>query len=81
MVAPDPRAFPLHKLWLSRQPDREPIKRKSDMEQALAVGVLVLHYPPYLKFAPEELKMFTKFLMTAAAVALKARELPPGNES
>ena len=42
MVAPDPRAFALHKLWLSRQADREPIKRKRDRDQAIAVCRLVL---------------------------------------
>jgi hypothetical protein len=81
MVTPDPRAFALHKLWLSRQTDREPIKRKRDKEQALAVGLLVLHYLPHLKFTPEELKMFPKSVMTAAAEALKASELPPGYKS
>ncbi len=48
----------LHKLWLSRQADREPIKRKRDKEQALAVCMLVLHYLPHLQFAPDELRMF-----------------------
>ena len=34
----DPRAFALHKLWLSKQSDREPIKRRRDLEQAKAVA-------------------------------------------
>ena len=81
MVVPDPRAFALHKLWLSRQADREPIKRKRDKEQALAVCLLVLHYLPHLAFTSEELKMFPKSVVTAAAEALKASELPPGYKS
>jgi hypothetical protein len=81
MAVPDPRAFALHKLWLSRQTDREPIKRKRDKEQALAVGLPVLHYLPHLAFTPEELKMFPKSVITAAAEALKASELPPGYQS
>ena len=78
MVVPDPRAFALHKLWLSRQTDREPIKRRRDKEQALAVCMLVLHYLPHLQFAPDELRMFPKSAVTAAAEAIKASELPPG---
>ena len=78
MVVPDPRAFALHKLWLSLQSDREPIKRKRDKEQALAVCLLVLHYLPHLAFRSEELKMFPKSVVRAAAEALKASDLPPG---
>lgn len=33
----DPRAFALHKFWMSRRPDREPVKRKRDAAQAKAV--------------------------------------------
>jgi hypothetical protein len=78
MVVPDPRAFALHKLWLSRQTDREPIKRKRDKEQALSVCMLILHYLPHLQFAPAELKMFPKSVVTAAAKAIKTLDLPPG---
>jgi hypothetical protein len=81
MVVPDPRAFALHKLWLSRQDDREPIKRKRDKEQALAVCMLVLHYLPHLPFASDELRMFPKSVVAAAAEALKASDLPPGYNS
>lgn len=77
MVAPDPRAFALHKLWLSRQDDREPIKRRRDKEQALAVCRLVLHYLPHLQFSPAELRMFPKTVVTAAAEAIEASGLPP----
>jgi hypothetical protein len=78
MVVPDPRAFALHKLWLSRQADREPIKRRRDKEQAIAVCRLILHYLPHLPFAPAELRMFPKSVVTAAAEAIKASNLPPG---
>jgi hypothetical protein len=78
MVAPDPRAFALHKLWLSRQPDREPIKRKRDRDQAIAVCRLVLQYLPNLRFEPAELKMFPKSIVSAAAAAIAGAELPPG---
>jgi len=34
----DPRAFALHKLWVSRQPLRDALKRKRDVAQAKAVA-------------------------------------------
>jgi hypothetical protein len=33
----DPRAFALHKYWVSRRDDREPLKRGRDLSQAKAV--------------------------------------------
>ena len=76
MVAPDPRAFALHKLWLSRQADRESIKRKRDRDQAFAVCRLVLQYLPHLAFQPAELKMLPKSVVSAAAAAIADSELP-----
>jgi len=76
MVAPDPRAFALHKLWLGRQADREPIKRKRDSDQAIAVCALVLQYLPHLPFQPTELKMFPKSVVSAAAAVIAEAELP-----
>lgn len=49
IVAPDPRWFALHKLWLSAQAKRDPLKRRKDRAQGL--GVLdaarqgMPHYP------------------------------------
>ena len=37
IVAPDPRWFALQKLWLSQKPDRNPLKRRKDERQGLAV--------------------------------------------
>lgn len=34
----DPRVYALHKLWMSKQQSREPIKRKRDMGQAKSVA-------------------------------------------
>jgi hypothetical protein len=78
LVASDPRAFALHKLWLSRQTDREPIKRRRDREQAIAVCRLVLQYLPHLRFQSEELRMFPKSVVAAATKAMADEELPPG---
>jgi len=43
-VVPDPRVFALHKLWLSLQPDRSPLKRKRDFRQGSAVGQIAIEY-------------------------------------
>lgn len=43
---PDPRAFALHKAWLSGQPDREPIKKPRDLEQAKAMIEVIKKYLP-----------------------------------
>ena len=40
LITIDPRAFALHKLWVSRQPDRDPLKRPRDRAQARAASAL-----------------------------------------
>ena len=37
IVAPDPRWFALHKLWLGAQPKRDPLKRRKDSVQGAAL--------------------------------------------
>ena len=44
IVAIDPRAFALHKLWLSSRPDREPIKKARDQEQAKVAAIIASRY-------------------------------------
>ena len=39
--AADPRWWAAHKLWLSREPDREPLRRQRDRDQGLAVVQLL----------------------------------------
>ena len=48
--APDPRAFALHKAWLSSLPTREPIKKPRDLAQAHAVAQLVQSEMPQFPF-------------------------------
>ena len=61
-VVPDPRVFALHKLWVSIQPTRDPIKRKRDFRQGEAVAQLALDYlnlsfdDAPIKALPAELK-------------------------
>lgn len=49
IVAPDPRWFALHKLWMSEQSKRNPLKRPKDRAQGLAllatVASAMAHYP------------------------------------
>ena len=40
----DPRAFALHKVWVSERPDREPVKRARDRAQAQEAGWIAKHY-------------------------------------
>lgn len=55
IVAPDPRWFALHKLWLSAQAKRNPAKRGKDRAQGLgvldAVAEAMPHYPLDAAFA------------------------------
>ncbi len=37
IVAPDPRWFALHKLWMAAQPKRNPLKRTKDRKQGIAL--------------------------------------------
>jgi hypothetical protein len=50
MLVPDPRAFALHKAWLSGLATREPIKKTRDLDQAKAVAKLVQDEMPHLPF-------------------------------
>lgn len=47
---PDPRAFALHKAWLSQQLTHEPLKKPRDLAQARVVAQLVREYMPHLSF-------------------------------
>ena len=50
MRVPDPRAFALHKAWLSGLLTREPIKKPRDLDPARAVARLVQDEMPHLLF-------------------------------
>ena len=76
MVVPDPRAFSLHKLWLSKQEDREPVKRGRDQRQGIAAASVVLNYLTQYKFKQSELRMFPTDIVKKAAAAIKDIQLP-----
>ena len=53
IVAPDPRWFALHKLWMSNQAKRNPLKRPKDRKQGLALLDLVSTAMPHYPMGPE----------------------------
>lgn len=64
---PDPRAFALHKLWLSRRADRDTAKRIRDEQQARVVAELIGTRLPHLSFESGDLQ----------ALPLALRQLAP----
>jgi hypothetical protein len=85
-TVPDPRVFALHKLWLSRQPGRDTLKKPKDREQAFLVAELVTRYLPQSKFSKPELRMLPREVaqladeLTDHAKARGKSELPSGFE-
>ncbi len=55
LAVPDPRAFAIHKLWVSERPDRSALKRQRDREQAQAVGQIVARHLTHLPYEHREL--------------------------
>lgn len=68
MVVPEPRTFALHKAWVSRRSDRQPIKRPRDLAHAHLVSALVQKYLQQsfvlkdMPWLPKELKAEAKEL-------------------
>lgn len=71
MRVPDPRAFALHKAWLSTRADREPVKKPRDRAQAALVTQLILSYLPALEFEPGQLRYFSADMLQIARQALE----------
>ncbi|MFH1728164.1 MAG: nucleotidyltransferase domain-containing protein [Pseudomonadota bacterium] len=76
IVVPDPRSFALHKLWLSKQDDRDNLKKKRDYMQAILVANLVIKYLPQYQFKQAELKMFPKNIIEKILKELKNEGMP-----
>lgn len=66
IVAPDPRAFAVHKLWLSEQPNRDPSSRRRDAAQARAVAQLVVQFLPHLPYVHGEIGVIPRAAFEAA---------------
>jgi hypothetical protein len=65
MTVIDPRAFALHKAWLSAQHDRDPLKVKRDYEQAQAAAAIATKYLRQ-SFSESELSALPKELRERA---------------
>lgn len=60
LKVPDPRAFTLHKAWLSGQADRDPVKKMRDLAQSRMVHALIEAHLPLYPFDPKTLRYFPK---------------------
>ncbi len=52
IIAPDPRWFALHKLWMAAQDKRNPLKRPKDQKQGMVLLDLVRTAMPHYPFNP-----------------------------
>ncbi len=66
MRSPDPRAFAVHKAWLSSEPSREPVKKSRDLNQARWVSQLLLEHLPQYPINERCLRYFPKDLVRGA---------------
>ncbi|RWI16762.1 GSU2403 family nucleotidyltransferase fold protein [Mesorhizobium sp.] len=66
LVVPDPRIFAAHKFWISKQADREPIKRRRDLAQAQAVARLTAQYLEHLPYQADELRVLPQAVFEEA---------------
>jgi hypothetical protein len=80
MTVPDPRVFALHKLWLSRRPERDPLKKPKDREQAFLVTELVVRFLPQLEFSKPELRMLPLEVAQLADELLEGARTEAKNE-
>jgi hypothetical protein len=71
MNVPDPRAFAIHKLWLSKQPYRAGPKAARDRAQAFAVASLVMSELPHLPFDGRALRMIPRQIVAEAVAAFR----------
>ena len=76
MATTDPRAFLIHKMWLSTREDREPVKKQRDRNQALAVAALIAQFLPQYPLDAKELRMFPRDIVEAALAHEAAPDLP-----
>lgn len=70
MPVPDPRAYAIHKAWLSQQSDREPVKKQRDLNQALMVLNLLQEYLPNLPIETEHLRYLPKKVISKSMLDL-----------
>jgi hypothetical protein len=66
IVTSDPRVFAAHKLWLSKRPERDALRRRRDEVQARAVAELVARHLQHLPFVSDDLRMLPRDVFEAA---------------
>ena len=74
MPVPDPRAFAIHKAWLSHQSNREPVKKQRDLNQALMVMDLIREYLPNFPIDEAGMRYFPKTVIEEPILDLQIRE-------
>ena len=70
MPVPDPRAFAVHKVWLSKQNEREPVKKSRDFNQAAMVFYLLKEHLPNYPVDADQMRYFPKDVIDKSLVAL-----------
>lgn len=76
IVAPDPRWFGLHKLWMSAQAKRNPLKRPKDLRQGMALLDTVLARMPQYPL-DEDFEHSLPDELRPAFQAWRAQSAPP----
>ena len=71
-VVVDPRVFAAHKLWVSQQPGRDPLKRQRDLAQARAVAELTATHLTHLPYEAAALRMLPRSVFEAANPLFRA---------
>lgn len=72
MPVPDPRAFAIHKAWLSGQASREPIKKQRDLNQAVMVLHLLEECLPNFPLEMKDMHYFPKVVLDQSMQKLRA---------
>jgi hypothetical protein len=75
ICAPDPRAFAVHKAWISQRADRDPGKKRRDLAQARAIAGMVHEYLPDLRFDQASLQAFPSVIAEQALALIQ--QAPP----
>jgi len=74
MTTPDPRAFVLHKFFMSNQDSREPVKKQRDLKQAFTVANVIQQHLPQFSFEDEAIRAMPLALRKAFSDQQKPSE-------
>lgn len=71
----DPRAFAVHKSWLSQQPDRDPVKKPRDLAQSKMVFDLINEYLPIYPLNASDMRYFPKAIIENEIARTEGRSI------